>query len=150
MVNIGVRLGGLFTTLDLARMGVMGVSIGPQLYLAVAGAGATSADEETIKDAIISSFLPAAKLMQGLPKRPASDVPSCIPVRPIPRTKLALNQCVTLASSPRNRVTRPTHDHACHELQALRPQPSWCQIASCQICSHGAGHSACIESLVRP
>ena len=48
MANIGLRLGGPFTMSDLARMGVARISVGPQLYLAVAGAGATSADEETI------------------------------------------------------------------------------------------------------
>jgi hypothetical protein len=90
--------------------------------------------------------------MQGLPKRPATGVrASCIPFRLIQRTKLALNQCATLASSPRKRVTSPTHDHACHDFRHCvhchrgdshrGKQPSY------QIGSHGAGHSACIKSL---
>ena len=52
MVNIGLRLGGVVTTSDLARMGAARVSIGPQLYLAVAGAGATAGDDEGIAEIV--------------------------------------------------------------------------------------------------
>lgn len=48
MANIGCRLGGGITTSDLARMGVARVSVGPQLYLAVAGAGETVGDDGAI------------------------------------------------------------------------------------------------------
>ena len=51
-VNIGLRLGGTITTSDLARMGAARVSIGPQLYLAVAGAGATAGDDEGIAEIV--------------------------------------------------------------------------------------------------
>ncbi|KAK0649818.1 phosphoenolpyruvate phosphomutase-domain-containing protein [Cercophora newfieldiana] len=48
MANIGCRLGGPITTSDLARMGVARVSVGPQLYLAVAGAGEIAKGDEGV------------------------------------------------------------------------------------------------------
>jgi len=52
MVNIGLRLGGSIKTSDLAKMGAARVSIGPQLYLAVAGAGVTAGDDKAIAEIV--------------------------------------------------------------------------------------------------